>query len=64
MDFQLTDTHEAADAHAELARRVVAYNAQKTAYKADPNPVEGERLDVAHRLLLNGRREAAMWGEA
>ena len=62
--FQLLDTHEASDAHAELMRRTAAYHAQKTAYKADPNPVEGERLDVAYRLLLNGRREAAMWGEA
>ena len=64
MDFELIDTHEASDAHAELVRRIAAYNAQKAAYKTAPNTVEGERLDVAHRLLLNGRREAAVWGEA
>ena len=61
MDFEIFDTHEATDAHTELVRRVEAYTAQRRAYKAAPNPVEGERLDVAHRLLLNGRRAAAVW---
>ena len=64
MDFELIDTHEAADAHAELDRRHNAYLEERVLYRSEPSSVQGERLDMALRLLLNGRREAAVWGEA
>lgn len=53
------------DAEAELERRRAAYAAERAAYKADSNPVNGERLDVAYRLLILGRRRVvALGGEA
>ena len=50
------------NAEAELRRRETAYAAERAAYKADSNPINGERLDVAHRLLILGRRTVAALG--
>jgi len=58
-------SHALSDAHAEMRRREVAYSAERAAYKADSNPINGERLEVAHRLLILGRRAVvALGGEA
>lgn len=37
-------------------------SAERAAYKADSNPINGERLEVAHRLLILGRRAVVALG--
>ena len=64
MNYTLTDTHEASDAHAAWRRASDDYAAQKAAYKADPNSVEGERLDLAlRRKRIAARQVTALGGE-
>ena len=65
MDFHLFDTHEATDLHAAHRRASDAYAAQRAAYKAAPDSVEGERLDMALRIKQIARKRLeAVGGEA
>ena len=65
MDYTLLDTHEVSDAHAAHRDASDFYAAQKAAYKADPNSIEGERLDLALRVKqIAARQVVALGGEA
>ncbi|NBV62455.1 MAG: hypothetical protein EBR73_15595 [Rhodobacteraceae bacterium] len=57
-------SYELSDAHAAWRRASDDYAAQKSAYKADPTSIEGERLDFAlRRYHIAQRALAALGGE-